>query len=233
VLARVGVALELPKGRQLEISGNVGRRDADDGATILERAVQVSAVDLGGLGTARLLAIGGVVGGNLYCVLLSSAVEGTAGGRFLREPSNANALGTEEHVQQFFLLCTQILAKLFAAGVRIGPGLSIRALGNAFYGGSLASDVTLEVLPARLELGQCHGGAHLTRFRHRPYRGGLGLRHGCAQAERADQQQKATEHPFPDKPSLAKRQPTGIDAIMSLPRHATLRLRRPSPNPMP
>ena len=47
-----------------------GSRDGDHRATVLKRALEHWAVDLGGLDTVGLLAIGGVIGGDLYHVLL-------------------------------------------------------------------------------------------------------------------------------------------------------------------
>src|SRR2546423_597582 len=55
VLARVDIALELPQRWQLELARRVSRRNADDGAAILERTLEDSAIDVGGLDTSRLL----------------------------------------------------------------------------------------------------------------------------------------------------------------------------------
>src|SRR5204862_2545133 len=128
VLAGVGTAFELPQGGQLELAGRVGRRNAHNGATIVQRALEDSAIDLGGLGTVRLLAIGGVVGGNLYDVLrLRWALKGATGRRFGCAAGRSHALDAKEHFQQIFLS----LAQLLGAGVSIGSGLSIPGLGDA------------------------------------------------------------------------------------------------------
>ena len=89
----------------------------------------------------------------------------------------------EENLQQFFLFCSQILANLPGAGVSIGPNLSIGALGASLHGRGLTSDITFEVLPARLELRQCLSGADLAGFRQRLRREWLGLSQGCTEAK--------------------------------------------------
>ena len=140
----IDIPLHLPQGRQLEFSGSVIGRNADDGATIVERALKDPAVDLRRLGAASLLAIGGIVGGDLYCIR-GPALEGAAGlGFWLR----ANALDAEQNFQQIFLPCAQALVKFLGAGIGAGPALLV--LGSTFHGRGLASDITLQALPTFL-----------------------------------------------------------------------------------
>src|SRR5262249_17938085 len=68
MLARIGIALDFPKSRQLEISWCVVGGNGDDRATILEGMLEPGAIELGRLDIAGPLAIGRVVRSHLYRV---------------------------------------------------------------------------------------------------------------------------------------------------------------------